>query len=80
MENWAAHNGCSGFTDTMIGTDVSKRTWHGCRTRGDVIFYTDIGGGHAWPGAIQLPSLGKSTRTIDASELIWEFFKAHPLP
>jgi len=80
MASWAAHNGCTGYTDTMIGNDVSKRVWTGCRTRGNVIFYRVIGGGHTWPGSIPIGLLGKTTNAISASELIWQFFQAHPLP
>ncbi|UVW28784.1 PHB depolymerase family esterase [Massilia sp. H6] len=39
-------------------------------------------GGHTWPGAdafnVGLP-IGKTTRDIDANEVIWEFFRKHRL-
>jgi polyhydroxybutyrate depolymerase len=37
------------------------------------------GGGHAWPGGMQylLASvIGKTSKNMDASEVIWEFFPA----
>jgi polyhydroxybutyrate depolymerase len=80
MAQWAAHNACNpAYTDTRIGTDVVKRTWNGCRASGDVILYTVEGGGHTWPGSITVPGLGYNTTTINASELIWQFFQSHPL-
>jgi polyhydroxybutyrate depolymerase len=37
-------------------------------------------GGHTWPGAdpfnVGLP-IGKTTRDIDANEVIWHFFDKH---
>jgi len=45
------------------------------------------GSGHVWPGTpIDMSGtprgavLGEPTRIIDANELMWEFFAAHPLP
>ncbi|MBW1972604.1 MAG: phospholipase, partial [Deltaproteobacteria bacterium] len=38
------------------------------------------GGGHTWPGGYQyLPEriIGKSSKDIDASKVIWNFFKRH---
>jgi polyhydroxybutyrate depolymerase len=34
-------------------------------------------GGHTWPGSLDVPLLGETTREIDATDLIWEFFAAH---
>jgi polyhydroxybutyrate depolymerase len=53
-------------------------------TRGDapVVLYTVQGGGHAWPGGEPLPKwlVGPTTRSIDATELMWAFFQEHRLP
>ncbi len=35
------------------------------------------GGGHTWPGAIPVPSLGTTTREIHASRELWRFFQQH---
>ena len=44
-----------------------------------VILYKINGGGHTWPGSEvplpYIPFLGKQSRDLNASELIWEFFK-----
>ena len=48
----------------------------------EVILWTLIGGGHTWPGGEStLPKFmaGGVSNDICASELIWEFFKAHPM-
>ena len=46
-----------------------------------VVLYTVHGGGHTWPGGMQLPEwfVGRTTRTISATELMWAFFSKHPL-
>jgi poly(3-hydroxybutyrate) depolymerase len=37
-------------------------------------------GGHAWPGGVNDPTIGVTTDDIDASELLWAFLEANPLP
>ena len=79
LANWAAHDGCDpNFTDAQLDTEVSQRTWTGC-AGGEVILYTIVGGGHTWPGSLDVPRLGHVTKQIDASKTIWEFFKRHPM-
>lgn len=46
----------------------------------EVVFYTIEGGGHTWPGGVQyLPErfIGRTSRDIDAVEVVWDFFKRH---
>ncbi len=48
----------------------------------DVVLYTLDGHGHHWPGGDSLlPEnlAGKNTAKLNATDVIWEFFKAHPL-
>jgi polyhydroxybutyrate depolymerase len=80
MATWAAHDNCGvRFADSKLGSEVSRRTWSGCRGSSAVVLYSIIGGGHTWPGAVPIPSLGMTTKQIDASSTIWDFFAAHPL-
>ena len=80
MADWATHDHCaSTYEDTPVGTEVTRRTWSGCTGGSAAVFYSIKGGGHTWPGAIPVPRLGKTTTQINASELIWNFFKSHPL-
>lgn len=87
---WASKAGCQPqptFTDLpdthlLDGTSVRLASFHACTPGTDVQLYTIVGGGHTWPGGLQyLPAalIGRTNRDIDASELIWAFFKAHPL-
>jgi len=60
---------------------VTRREYTQCVSHAPVILYTIDGGGHAWPGGKYLPEwfTGFTTQSIDASRLMWEFFKDHPL-
>ena len=48
-----------------------------------VEFYIVLGGGHAWPGSVASKGIqsviGKVTFAISANQIIWRFFRAHPL-
>jgi polyhydroxybutyrate depolymerase len=73
-QDWADQNGCAGEpTDERIGEDVVHRSWSGCDATTDL--YIVEGGGHTWPGAISV-GLGYTTDDIDASEIIWDVFRA----
>ena len=48
---------------------------HRLRRGESATLYTVEGGGHTWPdGIIDLPQFGNTTRTIDATDLILDFF------
>lgn len=56
-------------------TTVERRTFTGCVSGGETVFYAVLGGGHVWPGSdMDLPLSGCTTRDIRASDLIIEFF------
>ena len=79
---WARRNGCGeGPVDSAVAADVTRRSYPGCTSDAAVVLYTVHGGGHSWPGS--KPStewfVGRTTRSIDATSLMWEFFRAHPL-
>ena len=79
---WARRNRCGPDpVETVVAVDVTRLEYAGCANDATVLLYTIKGGGHTWPGGVPLPewSLGRTTRSIDATRLMWEFFKAHPL-
>lgn len=60
-------------------------TYGSCSGDAQVQLYTLSGAGHTWPGGPPLPAsltkvLGPQFHGIDANQLIWAFFAAHPLP
>jgi polyhydroxybutyrate depolymerase len=73
---WAAHNACNAApSQTQLTANVRAIAYSECRENVAVILYTVEGGGHTWPGAIDVPRLGPTTREIDATDLLWEFFE-----
>jgi polyhydroxybutyrate depolymerase len=81
---WAAKDGCNQrSTDKKVGPQVILRTYR-CPPGAAVEFYIVVGGGHAWPGSKLSAALasitGPSTFEINATDLIWQFFREHRLP
>lgn len=86
MREWAAHNGCRSDTADRQGKDVLLTEFSDCTDNADVDYYRVAGGGHTWPGAQQIiadaiePRLGKTSQTVAASRLMWDFFQNYSLP
>jgi polyhydroxybutyrate depolymerase len=77
--SWAARNGCSPTPKvTYQKGDVTGETWGSCRAGADVVLYTIAGKGHSWPGSNMPPAI--TTRDISATDAMWDFFAAHPMP
>jgi polyhydroxybutyrate depolymerase len=80
--NWARRNGCGDNpVESTVAADVTRRTYTNCADDAAVVLYTIQGGGHTWPGGTPLPKwfVGPTTRSIDATSLMWSFFGEHPL-
>lgn len=78
---WRAKNGCLGGPETTFAHgDTSCTRWAGCSGKGEVNLCTIAGGGHTWPGGLPVPTLGKTSTDINATDAMIEFFAAHPLP
>jgi len=82
IAGWARRNGCApGPVDSAVNADVTKREYVGCANGADTLLYTVKGGGHQWFGGMQGPEwlLGPFSRSVDASRVMWEFFRQHRL-
>ena len=65
------------------GTHVHRDLWAGGADDTEVLVYTIEGGGHTWPGGPQyLPVMivGKASRNLNATRVIWEFFQEQAVP
>jgi polyhydroxybutyrate depolymerase len=63
--------------DPNDGTKVRKELYSSSNNT-EVILYAIEGGGHSWPGTFKgKEKSGKTSQDINASEVIWEFFKKH---
>ncbi len=91
IEFWVVRNRCLQNptitdlpdTDPKDGTKVVREEYINGLNGTEVALYLIEGGGHTWPGGFQyLPErrIGKTSRDIDANEIIWSFFKKHSLP
>lgn len=83
VKGYAALNGCNSAPDIFpsSGNDISELHYTGCAQGADVIFYSIAGGGHSWPGGDPIPAwiVGRTSQSIDATRVMWEFFQNHPL-
>lgn len=87
IRTWAKIDGCPTKPKTVKlphkgddGTNVERKTYGPGKAGAEVILYIINGGGHTWPGRKwPVPWLGKTTKDISASDLMWEFFKRHPM-
>jgi polyhydroxybutyrate depolymerase len=78
----AQYNGCANDPIKLPAVgDVHGVQFTDCISNSDVAFYTIEGGGHSWPGGGSLPKMivGNINREIDATEMMWDFFRQHPL-
>ena len=80
---WARRNQCgTAPLDSVVAADVTRREYPDCADSATVVLYTIRGGGHSWPGGKPLPEwfVGPTSSDIDATSVMWEFFRQHPLP
>jgi polyhydroxybutyrate depolymerase len=78
---WARRNDCRPAPiQSAAAPDVTRLEYTDCASNAGVVLYTVKGGGHQWPGGRRLPEflVGPYTRTVDATRLIWAFFRDHP--
>jgi polyhydroxybutyrate depolymerase len=86
VNKWRGANGCQGDPSVQVlpnvgdGTVVHRFDSVACAASSEVVFYQIDNGGHTWPGGKQyLPQaiIGRTSRALDASEVIAQFFLAH---
>lgn len=80
---WAKRNGCAPAPKVRtVARDVTLIDYR-CPDQADVELYRINGGGHAWPGSVFSKGIqsivGKVTFSISANQIMWDFFRAHPL-
>ena len=75
---WARANGC-GTTPRMSERGAVIIWRYECPAGRAVELLQLRDNGHAWPGGARGSRLGdKPSTAIDATEVMWAFFKAHP--
>jgi polyhydroxybutyrate depolymerase len=77
-EDWASRNGCHNTSSIFYQAgSVTGEAWEACQEDASVVLYTIAGYGHSWPGSPLLAAI--ATDEINATDVMWEFFQAHPL-
>ena len=90
VRHWVNHNRCAPTPtvtrepdrDPGDGTRVRREAYGGCSEGAEVVVYVVEGGGHTWPGGLPyLPErvIGRTSRDINANEVIWDFFRKHAI-
>ena len=80
---WARRNGCAATPhDSMVAPDVTLRAYADADCDAGVALYAVEDGGHAWPGGQPIPEwfAGPTSQSIDATRLMWAFFRDRRLP
>lgn len=88
IARWKTRDGCTASTSTPGYTagEGHCESWGGCTGGSEVVLCTIDGGGHNWPGGdppadvTPCPGDGIQSSTFHASEVVWSFFAAHPMP
>jgi polyhydroxybutyrate depolymerase len=81
LAGWAERDDCTGEpTVTFDDGDAHCEAWDACAGGAAVELCVIDGGGHTWPGGRVPAVVGKTSTDISATERMWDFFAAHPLP
>ncbi len=78
---WVKYNGCSSLPQKEEFGNIIREKYTDGRLGSEVVLYTIKGGGHSWPGGKKGAFFGNvdpPTSEISATDLIWDFFAAHP--
>lgn len=79
---WAQRNDCEPAAEEEQVADDVTLIGFDCPSGSTTELYRVDGGGHTWPGSEfsdQIEDIvGPTTFSIDANEIMWDFFQAHP--
>ena len=85
LARWQERNGCGAVLSRFFEQGDGHCEQSADCTGADVALCTIEGGGHSWPGGapgrdlVDCPADGAQSTTFIASEVIWDFFAAHPM-
>ena len=89
-KDWAKTAGCAKSAQRTTlpprasgGLQTNIDSYSDCTQGTEVMLYSIVDGGHFWPGGEQpyVPAnkIGRSSDDLEANEVIWKFFAAHPM-
>jgi polyhydroxybutyrate depolymerase len=74
---WVKANNCSVKPTVKTAGQITVEDYTGCDQNTEVMLYTIADQGHAWPGGSS-GVIDPPTKDISATDISWDFFKAHP--
>jgi polyhydroxybutyrate depolymerase len=78
---WVEHNRCAAQVQGETAEGVRYTLYTACAQRTTVELYVVLGGLHAWPGGVSGWAGGdEPSEAISATDVMWDFFEAHPFP
>ena len=83
VEAQALRHGCTSAPRLLPAQGQARGVQYtDCANGAELVFYTIVGSGHAWPGGRPLPKfiVGQTNADIDATRIMWAFFQQHPMP
>jgi polyhydroxybutyrate depolymerase len=84
ISRWANAQGCPATPRSTTNANGVRTVAYGpCRDGAQVVSITVEDLGHTWAGGRSLlpeSAVGKTSNKINATDIIWEFFKNHPAP
>lgn len=81
MELWAKWNGCLADPDREDNAEWTRETYLNGRSGTEAVLYTLKNQAHAWPGGrpgLRYGNADLPDPSLKATDMIWQFFKAHP--
>jgi polyhydroxybutyrate depolymerase len=81
IDIWRNRMSCTPLAPVELAkktTEATTRTDAKCADGSDFVVYYLPEMGHSWPGSGG--PLGDTSAGLDATELMWQFFKSHPRP
>jgi polyhydroxybutyrate depolymerase len=88
ISRWVHRNKCKEEPSVTIIPDkahddtyIIKTDYAGGINSTEVVSYVIDNGGHNWPGttlSLPIALTGRTSHNLDATQVIWDFFKAHP--
>lgn len=81
---WVEANSCNPVASSTYNDRLQSTLFHygNGREQSEVTAWVVHNLGHAWPGSTRTPRRGsdKPPQQFKANDIIWDFFKSHPLP
>jgi polyhydroxybutyrate depolymerase len=81
--HWSQRNQCRlNPIESLVAADVTRIGYADCADDADVVLYAVKGEGHQWPGGKPIAAqwlVGPYSGSVDATSLMWKFFREHPM-